>query len=78
MFDTLKYSKDLEAVVISREHAEAHVRVIATIFEGDMATKQDVKDLKEELTKLEYRLVIKLGAMTAVIIGLAIGFLKVT
>ncbi len=72
MFDTLKYSKILEAAGVSRAQAEAHVRIVSEIVEVDLATKQDVKDLKSEIEKLEYRLVIKLSAIVGTIVTLAI------
>ncbi|MCM2281444.1 MAG: hypothetical protein NDI61_06315 [Bdellovibrionaceae bacterium] len=37
-----------------------------------MATKQDVRDLKDEIERLEYRLVIKLGAVVGAIVTFAI------
>ena len=65
MFDTLKYSRVLEAAGVSRDQAEAHVRIIAEIVEGDLATKQDLKEL-------EYRLIIKLSAIVGTIVTLAV------
>lgn len=65
MFDTLKYSRILEAVGISREQAEAHIKIIAEIVEGELATKQDLKEL-------EYRLIIKLSAVVGTIVTFAI------
>lgn len=65
MFDTLRYSKTLEAAGVSRSQAEAHVKIIAEIVEGDLATKQDMREL-------EYRLVIKLGALVGTIVTFAI------
>ncbi|MES2964830.1 MAG: DUF1640 domain-containing protein [Bdellovibrionota bacterium] len=65
MFDTLRYSKVLEAAGVSRDQAEAHVKIIAEIVEDDLATKQDLKEL-------EYRLIIKLGALVGAIVTLAI------
>ena len=65
MFNTLQYAKKLEAVGLSREQAEAHIQIIAEIIEGDVATKQDLKEL-------EYRLVIKLSAILGAIVTLAI------
>ncbi len=65
MFDTLKYSKVLEAVGISRAHAEAHIKIIAEIVEGELATKQDLKDL-------EYRLIVKISAVVGTIVTFAI------
>jgi hypothetical protein len=65
MFNTLTYAKKLEEVGVTREQAEAHIQIIAEIIEGDVATKQDLKEL-------EYRLVIKLSAILGGIVTLAI------
>ncbi len=65
MFNTLKYTKKLESVGITREQAEAHIQIIAEIVEEDVATKNDLKDL-------ENRLVIKLSAILGGMITLAI------
>jgi hypothetical protein len=78
MFDTLRYSKILEAVGIPREHAEAQIRIMAEIVEGDLATKQDIRDLKMEMQALEYRLVIKMGALVTAVVALAVTILKLT
>jgi hypothetical protein len=65
MFNTLKYARKLEASGIPREQAEVHVQIIADIVEGDLATKQDLKEL-------EYRLIIKLSAILGTIVTIAI------
>jgi hypothetical protein len=70
MFDTLRYSKILEAVGVSRDQAEAHIRIIAEIVEGDLATKQDLKEL-------EYRLIVKLGAVITAIVAVALTIVKI-
>lgn len=72
MFDTLRYSRILEAVGVSRDQAEAHIRIIAEIVEGDLATKQDIERLEHKMLELEYRLIIKLGALVGAIVTLAI------
>ena len=48
-----------------REQAETHVQIIAEIIEGDVTTKQDLKEL-------EYRLIIKLSAILGAIVTLTI------
>lgn len=63
MFNTLKYSKILEATGVSREQAEAHIQIIAEIVEDDLATKQDIREIKNELNQLENRLIVKLTAI---------------
>ena len=75
MFDTLKYSKILEAVGIPRVHAEAHVKVYAEIVEDELATKQDILTLKRDLVDMEHRLIIKMGAISAITMGLGIAVL---
>jgi hypothetical protein len=65
MFDTLRYSRVLEAAGVSRDQAEAHVKIIAEIVENDLATKQDLREL-------EYRLIIKLSAILGTMITIAI------
>lgn len=76
MLHTLKYLKDLEQAGISREHAEAQVQMIAEIVEEGLATKQDVKDLKDELQKVEYRITIRLTAIVASITATAVAVLS--
>jgi hypothetical protein len=76
MFDTLRYSKILEAVGITREHAEAHVKIIAEIIEGELATKRDIENLKKDLEKnielLESRLIIRISTIVGGIVTFAI------
>lgn len=64
MFDTLKYSRILEAVGVTRDQAEAHIKIIAEIVEDDLATKQDIRDIRNDLILLEHRLLIKVTAAT--------------
>jgi hypothetical protein len=93
MFNTLKYAKHLEAAGVSRNQAEAHVQIIAEIVEGDLATKQDIQELRSELrqdiqglkieltsemAKLEHKLVIKLGGLATVLTGLLLAAIKIT
>ena len=72
MFDTLKYSRTLEAVGVSRDQAEAHITIIAEIVEGELATRQDVIRLEHKLVELEYRLIIKLSTIIGAMITFAI------
>jgi hypothetical protein len=70
MFNTLKYTKLLEEVGVPRNQAEAQVQIIAEILEDDVATKSDLREvrneLKNDITQLEYRLVIKLGTIVTI------------
>ena len=46
---------------------------MAEIVEGDLATKQDIRELKDEMQKLEYRLVIELTSVMAAMFTLSSG-----
>ena len=56
------YTKKLEEAGIPRVHAEAQVQMMAEVIEEDVASKQDLKEL-------EYRLVIKLGAIATIAVA---------
>ena len=51
MFNTLHYTKMLEAVGVSRDVAETHVQIFTEIMENQLATKQDQKDLRSEISE---------------------------
>ncbi len=83
MINTLKYAKRLEESGFSRQQAEANIQIIAEIVEDDVATKADlkqlgneigaeIKDLKNDVMKLEYRIIIKLSTIVGAMITLAI------
>lgn len=74
MFNTLQYTKKLEAAGITRDQAEAHVQIIAEIIEGDLVTKND---LKTELKDFENRLLLKLGAMMGAMLTISIGVMAI-
>lgn len=48
MFNTLKYVKKLEEVGITRQQAEAHIQIVSEIMENNLATRQDMNDLRQE------------------------------
>lgn len=56
MNNALKYVKILEGTGITREQAEAHVQIISDILEGDLVTKQDLKNLEIKLDSSVSRL----------------------
>ncbi len=62
MNNSLKYVKILESTGISREQAEAHVQIVTEITEGDLATKQDLKNLETKVDSSIERLDRKLDA----------------
>lgn len=78
MFNSLKYTKVLEEVGIPRTHAEAHIQIMTEIIDSELATKNDIKDLrteirelktelKNDMTQLEHRLVFTLGTIVTIV-----------
>lgn len=66
-FDTLKFTKRLEASGVSREQAEAFSEAFKEANDvqiEDLATKTDLKDI-------EYRMTIKLGGLMVVAVALS-------
>lgn len=65
-FDTLKFADTLKAAGVPAAQAEAEARAFAAaIGEVDVASKRDIEDLRKDLSAMELRLTIKLGAFIA-------------
>ncbi|MEK7357700.1 MAG: hypothetical protein AAB250_14710 [Bdellovibrionota bacterium] len=70
MIHTLMYAKKLIAIGIPREQAEAQIEIMAEIVEDHLVTKEDFKDLKNEMIQMEYRLTIKFGSIVTLGVGI--------
>ena len=68
-FDTLEYVKTLTNAGFTQEQAEAQARAMVNITDNTLATKQDIKDLKNEL-------IIKLGGMLVVSVGVILAAIR--
>ncbi len=73
VFDTLKSVEELQEAGIPENQAKAQVRVFQRIIESDLATKRDIKELRQEMRELEYRLTIKTGLMLVASTGVILG-----
>lgn len=80
MFNTLLYTKRLEAVGLTREVAEAHVELLAEVVETNLATRDDLsvlaKELRHEMREMESRLIIKMGAMMGAMFTIFFALIK--
>jgi hypothetical protein len=82
-FDTLKFANKLKSAGVVPEHAEAEAEALADIFEinlKEVATKEDIKLLKDDIKhleeridgkfiQLEQRMTIKLGALMVIAVS---------
>ena len=69
VFDTLEYSKKLKAAGFTDQQAEIQAEALADMFENQIATKRDLREL-------EYRLLIRLGGMLTIAIGVVATIVK--
>lgn len=77
MFNAIKYTKDLESAGFSREQAEATFNMLYGFSENNLATKQDVTELRHAIETLEYKITVKFGAMLSIAVGLIVTLQKV-
>ncbi|HMN68543.1 MAG TPA: DUF1640 domain-containing protein [Bdellovibrionales bacterium] len=49
MFDSLKYAKKLVETGVPREQAEAHIEIIVELMDTNLANKQDIKDVRQDM-----------------------------
>jgi len=75
-FDTLAYAKKLIAVGVPAQQAEVQAETFAEIIDENLATKQDISELKRDLKEMEQRIIIKLGAMIAASIAVTVALVK--
>lgn len=73
VFDTHAYVKKLKAVGFTEEQAEVQSEAIAGLVNEQLVTK-DHLDMR--LKELEYRLIIKLGAMIAAAVAIVTALVK--
>ncbi len=62
MFNSLKYVKQLEEAGVTRLQAEVHLQIMTEIIETNLATKQDIEDLKSKDLR---DITVKLDTLTA-------------
>jgi hypothetical protein len=80
LLDTLEYSKKLRAAGVPELQAEAHAEALSKLASEELATKKDIDDLRRDLQatirELEYRMTIKVGAMTAAAVAALAAIIK--
>ena len=72
--EAFKYVEDLKEAGVPQKQAEIHLRVLDGIVESNLATKRDIKELKNELKRgmkeLDQKMSIRLGAIMVAGIGI--------
>ena len=80
LFDTHKAVKDLQEAGFDEAQAEAVVARVGTAIIGNVATKQDVldcrNDLRSEMQAMELRITLRMGGLIVAGVGLIIALDK--
>lgn len=85
LFDTHAFVSRLKRASISDEVAEAHMEALQDAFQGGVATRADIKDvrteihelrleMKVEMKALEQRMLMRFGGMLAALFGLLVAY----
>jgi len=75
-FDTLKFANRLKSAGVASAHAEAEAEALAEVFDlagRDLVTKEY---FDTQLTQLEQRMTIKLGALMVGAVGIVAALVK--
>jgi hypothetical protein len=79
-FDTLGYFERLKSAGMPEQQAKVQTEALREIIEDKLATKKDLMDMESRLEakvrELEYRLVIRLGAMMAASVAVVAALVK--
>jgi hypothetical protein len=62
-FDTLMYAKRLKEAGFTETQAEVQAEAMKEIIDNQLATKQDILDLRREIKESENRIIIRLGSL---------------
>ena len=80
MFNAIKYTRKLEDLGFSRIQAETSLDILMEIMQENLATKQDLLDLKKDILarfeNLELKMVVKLGTIQAASIAIIVALTK--
>ena len=80
LFDTHKAVKDLQEAGFDEAQAEAVVGTLGAAIVGDVATKQDISelrsDIRSEMQSMELGITLRMGALIVAGVGLIIALDK--
>ncbi len=84
VFDTLAYAKKLKAAGVPEKQAEVQAETFAEIIDERLATKQDLKELENNLSRdmkelelhLKHDLTLRMGGMLAASIAIVAALVK--
>jgi hypothetical protein len=75
-FDTLQFAKKLREAGISEKAAEIHAEALKEIIDNNLATKQDIENIRRDLTEWAYKLTIRMGVMCVAVITILAAIIK--
>ncbi len=75
-FDTLTYAKKLQEAGFTPQQAEAQAEALRAVVDQNLATKQDIADLRRDMKEMESRITIRLGALIVAGVGMLAVLMK--
>lgn len=75
-FDTLMYAKKLKEAGFTEQQAEVQAEAMKEIIDNQLATKQDISDLRRDMREMEYRIISRVGAMLVIAVGVLAAIVK--
>lgn len=82
-FDTLMYAKKLIEAGVPEKAAEVQAETLKDFFDNQLATKQDIEELKREIHDVKRdikesadKLIIKFGSMLVIAVGVLVAIIK--
>jgi hypothetical protein len=75
-FDTLMYAKKLKEAGFTEQQAEVQAEAMKEIIDNQLATKQDILDLKRDMHEMEYQIITRIGGMIVLAVGVLAAIVK--
>lgn len=79
-FNAISYATKLEQAGLARKIADVHAEELSELINNGLVMKADLlateNTLRAEMREMEYRLIIRLGAMMFVCAGLVVSLIK--
>ena len=75
-FDTLMYAKKLKEAGFTEQQAEVQAEAMKEIIDNQLATKNDILDLKRDMREMEYRIISRIGGIIVIAVSVLAAIVK--
>ncbi len=75
-FDTLMYAKKLREAGVPERQAEIQAEALKEVIDNNLATKQDILDVKREIREAMDKTIIRLGSLIVIAVTVLAAVIK--